>query len=157
MNLSRIHSFNASIASYSLYSLIAYSIGICYFFHLRVASVAVSLCYKNTFPLCWPHSSVNWFLRNFFFSGFSTFGCLQAALNCSLSAILSLLNIKSNDGPISFNGSLRNLTSSSLKVLRISNYLQLILLSPYAVKIITLFNSATLTSSYYPTLKKSTR
>ena len=129
-------------------SSIALSIGNFYLFHFLVAKVEVSWCCKNSFPFFWPHSSVNKFLRNFFFSGFSTFGCLQAALYYSGSAILSRLKVKSKDGPISFNGSFLNLTSSSLKDLRISNYLQLILFSPSAVKIMTLFNSATLTSSY---------
>lgn len=135
-------------AAAALYSVIASAIGYFYVFHFLVANVFVSLCYKNTFPFFWPHSSVNQFLRYFFFSGFSTFGCLQAALYYSLSAIQSRLKVRSKAGPISFNGSFLNLTSSSLNDLRISNYLQLIFSGPSAVKIITLFNSATLTSSY---------
>jgi len=150
-------SSTASIAAFCLYSVIASPIGYFYFFHFLVANVAVSLCYKKTLPFYWPHSSVNVFLRYLFLSGFSTFGCLQAALYYSPSAILSRLKVKSKCGPISLNGSFLNLTSSSLNDLRISNYLQLILFTPSAVKIMTLFNSATLTSSYYPTLKKSMR
>lgn len=145
MNYHRSSPYNA--AAY-LYSVIASPIGYDYFFHFLVAKVFVSLCQMNTFPFFWPHSSVNQFLRYFFFSGFSTFGYLQAALYYSVSAILSRLKVKSKAGPISFNGSFLNLTSSSLKDLRISNYLQLIFSGPSAVKIITLFNSATFTSSY---------
>ena len=139
---------SSSIAAFSLCSVTASAIGIYCFFHFLVARVPVSLCCKNTLPFCWPHSSVNVFLRHFFFSAFSSLGCLQAALYYSPSAILSRLKVKSKAGPISLNGSFLSLTSSSLKDLRISNYLQLILFSASAVKIMTLFNSATLTSSY---------
>ncbi len=136
----------------------------CYFFFFLVAKVFKSYYCMKTLAFFSPIELVNIFFLDFFLSGASSLGFLQASLKRSYEAIFCLLKVISNEGPTSCN--YKHLVLSLLVPLRVyntwvswiyghSNYLNWIVLASKEVNTMSLFNSVRLTSSMFDILNMS--
>jgi hypothetical protein len=118
--------------------------------------VSISCCYMKTLAFVSPKAFVNLFLSLFFFRMLRTFGNLQASLNSSLVAILSLLRTRSKHGPTSLKGTVSFVTVAS-EISLVSIWRTSIgEVSLLQVKTSTRFNSTMFTSLNSVILKKST-